>query len=93
MTKISTSFRRALATAATGALLAFAAPAFAADRPEPAKGEAASQPEGRDSSAGKKICLSNTVSGASTVTGSILQKRQCKTKAQWIAQGVQFERK
>lgn len=93
MTEISTSFRRALATAATGALIAFAAPSFAADSPEPAKGDNASEPQGRNSSAEKKICLSNTVSGAATVTGSILQKRQCKTKAQWIAQGVQFERK
>ena len=93
MTKISTSFRHALAVAAGGALLAtVSVPAYAVGNAEPAKGEATPERTSRPSSE-KKICLANTVSGADTVTGSIIQKKQCKTKAQWEALGVQFGRK
>ena len=94
MTKIFTSFRHALAIAAGGALLAgLCAPAYSAVGAEPAKSEASTRPKASESSADRKICLSNTVSGAPTVTGSILQRKQCKTKAQWEAQGVEFGRK
>ena len=94
MTRISTSLRRALATAASGALLATSGvPAFAHESAEPAKSQTPSERQATHASADKKICLANTVSGAATVTGSILQKRQCKTRAQWIAEGVQFGRK
>ncbi len=40
--------------------------------------------------AAKKICLSPTVTGDPTVTGSILAKRTCRTKAEWEAKGVVF---
>ena len=91
MTKISTSFRRALGIAAAAALVAgLSAPAQAV---KPPKGDSASEQKGSAPAPEKKICLATTVSGADTVTGSILQKKKCKTKAQWIAEGVQFGRK
>lgn len=94
MTRISTSLRTGLAIAAGGALLVgLSAPSYAADSPEPAKSGATSEGKAGSGSGEKKICLANTVSGASTVTGSLLSKKQCKTKAQWEAQGVEFGRK
>ena len=94
MIRITNSLRHAVAIAAGTALLAgLSAPAFAAPGDKEHRQGSASERTGNGASAEKKICLSNTVSGADTVTGSILQKKKCRTKAEWIAQGVEFGRK
>ncbi|WCT73631.1 hypothetical protein PQ455_18805 [Sphingomonas naphthae] len=90
------TIRRAIAAAAAGTLLAVsAAPAFAAaPAPAPvAQDSAAAEPTGSTSIPARKICFGRTPSGASEVTGSMLSRKVCKTRAQWEADGVQFATK
>ena len=92
MTKSST-IRGSLSALAAGALLlSMAAPATAAERGDK-KDEASAASGAGAAPSEKKICLSPTVSGDSVVTGSLLSKRQCRTKAEWEARGVQFKGK
>ena len=80
--------------AASALLLGMAAPAAASEKSEKAAGEAASSAaSGGGQAAEKKICLSATVTGEATVTGSILSRKECRTKAEWEARGVSFNRK
>jgi len=80
------------AFAAAVAMLATAAvPAMATSRPTGAP-EGSAAPMSSEQPA-KKICLSPTVSGDPVVTGSILAKRTCHTKAEWEAKGVVFKTK
>lgn len=78
--------------AAAVAMLATAAvPAMASTNPTGNPGgSAAPMPSEQPA---KKICLSPTVSGAPLVTGSILAKRTCHTRAEWEAKGVTFKTK
>jgi len=41
----------------------------------------------------KKICLSATATGEPTVTGSILSRQKCLTRAEWEAKGVRIPNK
>ena len=83
----STLIRPAFA-AACAMLAVVAVPALASEHP-------AASPAGTSSQGNteKKICLSPTVTGEPTVTGSILARRECRTKAEWEAKGVQFQTK
>ncbi len=93
MTKLSSSLRGSLSALAASALLfSMAAPAAAAERGDK-KDEASATSGAAAAPSEKKICLSPTVSGDNVVTGSLLSKRQCRTKAQWEARGVQFNAK
>lgn len=76
-------------TAAAGAVLLSAAPAMAMKKGSSSDTTAAQS----NNQADKKFCLSATPSGADTVTGSMLSKRQCLTKDQWAAKGVTFQTK
>ena len=93
MTNFNSIFRGSLSAAAAGAIfLCAAAPANAAERNEKS-GEAISASAAAATASEKKICLSPTVSGDSSVTGSLISKTQCRTKAQWEARGVRFQPK
>ncbi len=80
---------QATLVAAAGAMFATAYPAMASEKGGAtiATTSQASEPSS------KKICLSPTVSGEPLVTGSILAKRECRTRAQWEAKGVKFQSK
>ena len=80
---------RTALVAITAVVLASAAPAMAAKKgvsPEATTAQPADP-------ANHKYCLSETVTGAPVVTGSMLPKRQCLTKDQWAAKGVTFRTK
>ena len=92
MSHRSIRIRSALAAAAACVVLAgTAAPAMAKTRTT-GMAPSATQSATGDSSQ-RKICLSPTVTGEPVVTGSILGKRECKTKAEWEAKGVKFQLK
>jgi hypothetical protein len=80
----------ALALAFSTMLMASAVPAFAADKGASAPTASSSQST-RDGA--KKYCLSTADLGEPVVTGTILTqpKRQCLTRSQWQAKGVQFQ--
>ena len=91
MTTIRTIGTMFAATAAAAlCLTAAAGPAMAST---PAKAVSGPAAVATDAGASRKICLSQTTSGASTVTGSSLKREQCKTRAQWEAKGVTFQAK
>ena len=78
--------------AAAFAMLATAAvPAMASTHPAGTPDGA--EPMTMSDQSDKKICLSPTVTGKPVVTGSILAKRTCLTKAEWEAKGVTFRTK
>ena len=77
---------RPVFAAACAMLAVVAAPALASEHPATSAAGTSSQ-----GVAEKKICLSPTVTGEPTVTGSILARRECRTKAEWEARGVQFQ--
>jgi len=82
-------FLRTALIATAAAVLVSAAPAMAAKKgssPDPTTAQSADP-------ANRKYCLSETVTGAPEVTGSMLPKRQCLTKDQWAAKGVTFHTK
>jgi len=84
---------RPLVAAAVAMLATAAVPAMASTRPTgnpEGSAAAATEVSGQQS---KKICLSPTVSGDPVVTGSILAKKACHTKAEWEAKGVIFKTK
>ncbi len=83
-----TTLIRPVFAAACAMLAAVAVPAIANEHP--ATGAAGAPSQGNTE---KKICLSPTVTGEPTVTGSILARRECRTKADWEARGVQFQTK
>jgi hypothetical protein len=86
----STLIRPVLVAAAGAMLAATAVPAFANEKAgTPTNGSS----QMSDEQTQKKICLSPTVTGEPVVTGSMLGKRQCHTKAEWIAKGVIFQSK
>lgn len=65
-----------------GLAIAVAAPAVAS-KPQPTSTDVPA-----DKARDKKFCVNQTVSGAETVTGSILSRRLCLTREQWEARGV-----
>src|SRR4051812_47374996 len=81
--------RPTLAIAFGAMLMASAIPAFAADKGGSAATATSSQPMAQEA---KKYCLSTADLGEPVVTGTILTqpKRQCLTRSQWQAKGVQF---
>jgi hypothetical protein len=83
-------FIRTALVAAAGAVLVSAAPAMASKKGSSSPDAATTQSADQSN---RKYCLSETVTGAPTVTGSILPKRQCLTKDQWAAKGVTFQTK
>lgn len=54
---------------------------------------AAPSDEARGAKPAKKYCTGRTPSGDTSVTGSILQRKVCKTREQWLAEGVKIEEK
>jgi len=81
---------QATLVAAAGAL--FAATAYPVMASEKGGATAAATSQASEASS-KKICLSPTVTGDPVVTGSLLAKRECRTRAQWEAKGVKFQPK
>lgn len=90
------SIRRPIA-AVTGLVLAgLAVPALATPAPAPAalvQDAGAPEPTAATSAPARKICFGRTASGATEITGSMLSRKVCKTKAEWEADGVQFATK
>lgn len=84
----STLTRPAFAVAAFAMLATAAVPSMASARGN-ANTNGNAQPTTTEQ-APKKICLSPTLTGDPTVTGSMLAKRSCHTKAEWEAKGVVF---
>lgn len=83
--------RTAFSAAAACMMLAgAAAPAMAKEH---ANGTSTATTQAAGDSGERKICLSPTVTGEPVVTGSMLGKRQCKTRAEWEARGVKFQTK
>ena len=85
---LSTLTRPAFAVAAFAMLATAAVPSMASARGNTSGNAPA--PMASTEQAPKKICLSPTVTGDPTVTGSMLAKRACHTKAEWEAKGVLF---
>lgn len=77
--------------AAFALVIAFAAPAMAGTRSviSSAGGARAAGP----AQAPRRVCLFPTVTGDPVVTGSMLGKRVCRTKAEWESRGVIFQTK
>lgn len=93
MTKLTSTLRGSLSAVAAGALLLCVAGSASAAERNGKPGEEASASGAGAAASEKKICLSPTVTGDATITGSMLSKKQCRTKAEWEARGVQFKGK
>lgn len=81
----------ALALAVVVAAGNIAAPAYAAPAAPSASVEMQAEPTSRATDAGldtKRYCANLSASGDARVTGSMLSKKVCKTRAAWAAKGV-----
>lgn len=81
----------ALALALVVAAGNIAAPAFAAPAAPTASVEMQAEPTSRATDTTtdtRKYCANMSVSGQADVTGSMLSKKVCKTRAAWAAKGV-----
>ncbi len=80
-----TLFAPTLFGAALFATLAAAAPASADPVKEVAKPAVASSPIAGDT---RRYCVGRTPTGETTVTGSMLSRKTCRTREAWAARGV-----
>ncbi|MBU3077449.1 hypothetical protein [Sphingomonas quercus] len=47
--------------------------------------------DGGSTTRAKVYCTGRTASGDANITGSILKRKVCKTREQWLAEGVKIE--
>jgi hypothetical protein len=67
-----------------GFVAAIAAPALARDTARITTARSSLHYDART----QRYCAARTVTGADTITGSVLPRRTCRTREQWAAMGV-----
>ena len=77
------------AAAAIAAIGTVAVPAAASDTSSNSA-EARRDTSQNRSADNRRYCINNSTSGAETVTGSMLSRRTCRTRAQWLREGVEL---
>ena len=82
--------RSALFAVAGAMAVAATVPASAREGSKPAGSAETSM---TSSQPDRKICLAMSPNGTESVTGSMLPKRECRTREQWEARGVKFQTK